>query len=322
MDEQIRKRRRWVRLYEEVGNAGIVCRRCGISRPTLRKWLRRYASHKEEGLREQSRRPKRSPARKANEQLKGQILELRKRQLGARRIQNELQRLFAQSLSLATIHKVLVTAGVKPLAGIRRRTGYKIYSRPVPGDRVQMDTCKIGPGLYQYTAVDDCTRYRVLALYSRRSGANTLLFLDKCVEEFPFPIQRVQTDRGREFFDSRVQARLKEFCIKFRPTKPRSPHLNGKVERSQKTDLQEFYTTVDLRDPQLNDRLQEWQHHYNWERGHGSLHGCTPMERYFLLSEKTPFSDEVEASYEPEKERVQDPNYRVDLKLRKLKGCL
>ncbi|EKI30016.1 integrase core domain protein, partial [Escherichia coli ARS4.2123] len=50
----------------------------------------------------------------------------------------------------------------------------------------------------------------------------------------PFPIQRSQTDRGREFFAVKVQERLKEYGIKFRPNKPASPHLNGKVERSQK----------------------------------------------------------------------------------------
>ena len=47
----------------------------------------------------------------------------------------------------------------------------------------------------------------------------------------PFPIQRFQTDRGREFFAVKVQERLKEYGIKFRPNKPASPHLNGKVER-------------------------------------------------------------------------------------------
>jgi transposase-like protein len=176
MDEQIRKRLRWVKLYEEVKNAGVVCRRCGISRPSLRKWLKRYANQKSEGLLEQSRRPKRSPARKVNEQLKDRILELRGRRLGARRIRNELQRLFSQSLSLATIHKVLVSAGAKPLVRIRRKEQYKIYSRPVPGDRIQMDTCKIGPGLCQYTAIDDCTRYRVLALSIKGALAQILCF--------------------------------------------------------------------------------------------------------------------------------------------------
>ncbi len=73
-----------------------------------------------------------------------------------------------------------------------------------------MDTCKIGPGLYQYTSVDDCTRYRVLRLYSRRTAANTLDFIDCVIEEIPFPIQRLQTDRGREFFAVKVQEKLKE----------------------------------------------------------------------------------------------------------------
>ncbi len=86
-----------------------------------------------------------------------------------------------------------------------------------------MDTCKIAPGLYQYTAIDDCTRIRVLALYKRRSAANSLLFLEKVIEEFPFPIQRIQTDRGREFFAYAFQEKLMEYGIKFRPLKPASP---------------------------------------------------------------------------------------------------
>jgi len=61
-----------------------------------------------------------------------------------------------------------------------------------------MDVCKIVPGLYHYVAIDDCTRYRVLGLFSRPTAAHTIAFLEGVVEETPFPIQRVQTDRGRE----------------------------------------------------------------------------------------------------------------------------
>ena len=173
--------------------------------------------------------------------------------------------------------------------------------RPITGDRVQMDTCKIGPGLYQYTSIDDCTRYRVLRLYSRRMAANTLDFIDCVIEEMPFPIQRFQTDRGRVFFAVKVQERLKEYGIKFRPNKPASPHLNGKVERSQKTDKAEFYATVDLSADDLKELLAEWQHYYNWERPHSAHNGKTPMERYFELAEKTPYSDAVHANYRPMK---------------------
>jgi len=90
-----------------------------------------------------------------------------------------------------------------------------------------MDTMKIARGVYQYTAIDDCSRFRVLAVYPRRNARNMLLFLDRVIEEMPFPIQRIQTDRGGEFFAESVQRRLMSECIKFRPIPPRFPHLNG-----------------------------------------------------------------------------------------------
>lgn len=290
MNREIQQRMKWVQLYESTGDAGLVCRRCGISRPTLSKWWRRYQQSGFEGLVSQSRSPRNSPNAKIGADETALILDLRRsRNLGARRLQNELKRLHDLSLSLATIHKVLKQNRVRPLKRVRRKPDYIRYQRPIPGDRIQMDTCKIGPKLFQYTAIDDCTRYRVLGLYGRRTAANTLLFLDRVVEEMPFPIQRIQTDRGREFFAVKVQKKLKEYGIKFRPTRPGAPHLNGKVERSQKTDKTEFYTTVDLSSEDLERQLFEWQHHYNWERPHGAHNGKPPMDRYFELSQETPY---------------------------------
>lgn len=103
---------------------------------------------------------------------------------------------------------------------------------------------------------------------------------------------------------------------------PSSPHLNGKVERSQKTDKTEFYSTIDLTDDNLDDLLAEWQHYYNWERPHSAHHGKSPMERYFDLAYETPFSDEAYVDYNAVCERIQDPNYKVDLELRRLKRSL
>ena len=122
----------------------------------------------------------------------------------------------------------------------------KRYSRNTSGDRVQIDMMKIRSRLYQYPAIDDCTRMKVIALYPRKSASNAVEFVDKAIEEFPFPIQRIQTDRAREFFAYSFQEHLMECHIKFRPIRPRSPHLNGKVERSQRTDWDEFYSTVDF----------------------------------------------------------------------------
>ena len=101
--------------------------------------------------------------------------------------------------------------------------------------------------------------------------------------------------------------------------KPRSPHLNGKVERSQRTDLDEFYATVDLKDPVLVDQLSEWQHYYNWDRPHSSLKGKTPIERLTELGDKVLLWEQVSAKFDSSKERLQEQNYRAELMLRKLK---
>ncbi|VAX00250.1 Transposase [hydrothermal vent metagenome] len=78
MKREIKQRLQWVRLYEETEDAGFVCRRCGISRPTLRKWWRRYKSLGIEGLQSQSRRPHRSPNSKIGKNEEKLILKLRR----------------------------------------------------------------------------------------------------------------------------------------------------------------------------------------------------------------------------------------------------
>ena len=109
MNYQVRARLNWVELYLKCKNASYVCRHCGVSRPTLRKWVQRYQEHGLTGLCDQSKQPYSSPNRKVGPKEEKRILELRKkRKLGARRIQKELKRLDDCSLSLATIHKVLV----------------------------------------------------------------------------------------------------------------------------------------------------------------------------------------------------------------------
>ena len=312
MDEAQRRRLKWVQLYLQCRDAGKVCRRCGISRPTLRKWTRRFQSLGEAGLVELSRRPHNSPARKLTGEYRTSILQIRAQGNGARRIQTELRLHLDRQLSLATIHKVLVAAKVKPLVKPRRPALPKRYSRPVPGDRVQMDTMKIAPGVYQYTAVDDCSRFRVLGIYPQRNGRNTLLFLDRVIEEMPFAIQRIQTDRGTEFFAEPVQKRLKGECIKFRPNPPRSPHLNGKVERSQLTDLVEFWSRHSPKEKDIQQRIEEWQFDYNWRRSHGGISGRTPADRLAAAGDTVPLREEVVRAFDPSRERMRFSNWKVD----------
>lgn len=303
MDKEIKKRLMWIKLYEETGDAGLVCRRCGISRPTLRKWWRRYLELGETGLASRSRRPKHFANQKVFVTQEKWILQLRhERHLGVRRIQHELLRLHDCHLALATIQKVLEKHNAPPLKRKRDKQRYKRYQRPIPGDRVQMDTIKIDKGIFQYTAIDDCSRFLVVAVYSKRTAANTRDFIEQVIEQMPFPIQRFQTDNGREFTAYEVQDRLIDWGIKFRPIRPASPHLNGKVERVQQTILSEFYATIDLPVDDLQERLEEWQFYYNWQRVHGST-GKTPIERCNELLSKTPYWEDVSADFDTEREQ-------------------
>lgn len=79
--------------------------------------------------------------------------------------------------------------------------------------------------------------------------------------------------------------------IKFRPIKPRSPHLNGKVERSQLTDKYEFYKLIPKKDRNivsLSPMLLDWQEFYNHKRPHASLNGKTPYEKLLELEHLIP----------------------------------
>ena len=126
--------------------------------------------------------------------------------MGPRRIQSELERRHQVHLSTATIYQVLKQEGYRLLKTNRRpRKGSKRYQKEIPGERVQMDVCKIAPKFYQFTAIDDCTRLKVLRLYPNKRAASTLDFLTHVQGELPFPMQRIQTDRGSEFLDYGVQ---------------------------------------------------------------------------------------------------------------------
>lgn len=321
MDSKVKLRLNWIKLYKQLGHAGKVCQHYNISRFTLRKWYKRYEELGEKGLANLSSKPKTSSTQKINVPIEQLILHLRKtRKLGARRMQTELKRLHDLSFSLDTIHKVFKKHEVSHLHIKRHyRKQIKRYNCKVPGERIQMDVCKIALGLYQYTAIDDCTRYKALALYPRRTSKNTLDFLEKLKERMPFHCQKIQTDRGQEFFAYEVQECLRDWKIKFRPIKPFSPHLNGKVERAQRTDLDEFYSSVNIKDPDLQVKLRDWEEYYNKQRPHSSLQGKTPWEKYKELASIIPCLSEVQKNYIPSKEPFATQNYKHDQMLKSLR---
>ena len=145
MDNEVRRRLRWVQLFDELQNCAQVCLRCGISKPTLRKWLKRYRQCGLDGLITESRRPFSSPAMRISDRERAWIVDLRARGLGSRRIQSELKRSHDFDVSRPTIKKVLRMCAPRPrLVRPAARKGSKRYAKEIPGERIQMDTCKIG----------------------------------------------------------------------------------------------------------------------------------------------------------------------------------
>ena len=173
------------------------------------------------------------------------------------------------------------------------------YEKQLPGHRVQIDVKFIEPiagattrrggrnKFYQFTAIDDCTRLRVLRIYPTLNQKTAIEFVDYVLSRLPFQVEVIQTDNGAEF-QSAFHFHVLDKGIGHVYIKPRTPRLNGKVERSHRIDAEEFYQLLDgvLIDTAevFNDKLREWEDYYNYHRPHGGLNGQTPYER---LRQKT-----------------------------------
>ena len=119
---------------------------------------------------------------------------------------------------------------------------------------------------------------RALKVYRRHTQQNAIAFVDYVVQKFPFRIHTVRTDRGHEF-QALFHWHLADQGIRHVYIKARTPQLNGKVERSHRTDQQEFYQLLSYTDDvDLAQRLAEWENFYNYHRPHGAFAGKTPYE--------------------------------------------
>ena len=126
--------------------------------------------------------------------------------------------------------------------------------------------------------IDDATRVRALKIYKRHTQANAIDFINYVVKKFPFRIRTIRSDRGHEFqalFHWHVADQGMEHVY----IKPRTPQLNGKVERSHRTDKDEFYQLLTYRDDvDLKKKLAAWEKFYHYDRPHGAHKGKTPYE--------------------------------------------
>jgi transposase InsO family protein len=281
------------RAAEDSRNVARTCRHFGISRQAFYKWKRRYAQYGDAGLCDRPRRPHHSP-RATPKEVVSKILYLRQNyHFGPGKIADYLKRFHQLTVAQSSVHRILGAHGMNRLPANQKHRPHKKrwqrYEKAQPGHRLQLDVKFLEriPGtkkrLFQFTAIDDCTRIRVLKVYDACNQTTAIRFIDEVLRRLPFRVLVVQTDNGAEF-QSRFHWHLQGLDIRHVYIRPRTPHLNGKVERSHRVDDQEFYQLLDkggvTDDIHLfNEKLREWEDYYNYHRPHGALGGQTPYER-------------------------------------------
>ena len=287
-ERDIQRKLRILRYAEQIGDVSKTCRYFGIGRASFYRWQAAFRRHGESGLANRKTIPK-NPANRTAPQIVEKVLHLRQTyHLGPVRIVWYLARYHDIKISDAGVYRILRRHGLSKLPrGTRvRKVHTKRYEQQVPGHQIQVDVKFLtfqGKGgkavrRYQYTAIDDATRVRALKIYDRHTQANAIAFIDHVIAKFPFRIREVRTDNGHEF-QAKFHWHVEDQGIRHAYIKPASPQLNGKVERSHRTDQQEFHQLLTYTDDvDLHEQLAEWENFYNLSRPHGAFNGKAPYE--------------------------------------------
>jgi len=303
LSREARRRLKWMDYYEENRrNARLTCRHFDISPQTFYRWWRRYNPHNLATLEERSRRPHRTRQPTWSNDLALAVQELRERfpVWGKDKLAPLLrdQGWQCSTSMVGRILRSLQERGVIRKASLkdpwqrprppRRPYGMrkpKEYAARRPGDIVQVDTAHIQPcsgwTFKHFTARDVVTRWDVLEAHSRATAHAAAGFLDTILARMPFPVSAIQVDGGSEFM-AEFEIACQERGIRLFVLPPRSPKLNGHVERAQRTHKEEFYEVVDLPDSlkEVNQMLKAWEDIYNGYRPHQALGYLTPMAFY------------------------------------------
>jgi len=290
-DKEAQRRLNIIEYIEKQANSiKAGCIYLGIPSSTYYRWRERYRKNGINGLKPISTAPKRAH-NKIPKKTENLILKVREDfKFGPKRIQWYLERYYNIKISDSTVSRCLVRNGRSRLPHYTKKRSpgpsYKSYEKETPGQHIQMDVkfliFKKGKKKikrFQYTAIDDATRMRVLKVYDRHTQANAIDFFKYIQKKFPFKISMIRTDNGHEF-QAQFHWAVLDQGIRHVYIRKGTPRLNGKVERSHRTDKEEFYFHLSYKnDKDLKKKVEEWQNLYNLHRPHGGLGGKTPYER-------------------------------------------
>jgi putative transposase len=285
---------RWRGARGDGLSAEQAARAVGVARTTLYRWSERSEI--------KSRRPHRvcAPRRPAGLGEAVERLRLDFPMWGKAKI-GPLVRELGFNVSDSTVGRILsalIARGRAPaVPDLLRKVGPRAASkaRPYavrkpkevefgkPGDVVQIDTLSISllPGrtIKQFTAYDPHAKWTVAAPYARATAKNAAEFLQRVRTQMPDPIKAIQIDGGSEFM-AEFELACKDAKLPLYVLPPRSPKLNGAVERCNGAWRYEFYACNDLplNLQKLAERVDAFQHLYNHHRPHGALAGMTPAK--------------------------------------------
>jgi len=301
LSRKARQRLKWFDYYNSRGhNARLTCRYFGISPQTFYRWKRRYNLRHLESLEDRSHRPRHLREPTYSTELVEAVLKLREGY--PRWGKDKLVVLLHDegfTCSASTVGRILnrlKKRGVlkEPIPNhisVRKRQWQRPYAirKPKeyvankPGDIVEVDTLDVRPLpgiiLKHFTAHDVISRWDVIEAHTRATSNTASGFIDILLKRMPFPIKAIQVDGGSEFQDA-FERECQKRGIKLFVLPPRSPKLNGGVERAHRTHTEEFYevTESSFELSELKDELLEWEGVYNTVRPHQALGYVTPLK--------------------------------------------
>lgn len=305
LSRDAQRRLRWMEYYLRHGrNARLTYRHFGISSATFYRWWRRYDPRRLESLEDAwgTRRPHRVREPETPPAVVAQIRALRERypRWGKAKLAVLMRRegwTVSESTVGRTLARLRAKGQLREPAVVRagrvrwRRRRARPYAQrlpwgyapEVPGDLVEIDATPIEvlPGLRRihFTARDVVSRKDVLVAYSRQTSQASAQVLREAFGRFGFPVRAIQIDGGSEF-KATFEAACAELRINLFVLPPRSPRLNGHVERAHRTHQEEFYDLEEIPESleAHNRLLRRWEETYNNFRPHQALGYLTPNE--------------------------------------------
>lgn len=274
----------------EPKNVRYLCKLMGIHHSTFYRLKKQYKHFNLNSLKLRSRKPKHT--RTISWNLVMEVCDW-KRQNPAKShyylYQLWLKEGRIPPCSAKTIYNWWKRRGLIQKRHLRKRRKTKLFNQAsIPGELVQIDTKYLnGRRRFQYTAIDVVSKWRFIRAYNKQTQESTIDFLKRLIkkaEERGIKMLMIQTDNGHEF-----QLIVREFLtgvgILHQYIWIHTPDQNGVVERSHRTDDDEFYHLTETQDmslDELNLALEQWIEYYNTKRLHFSLNFDTPEE--YLVS--------------------------------------